>query len=1494
MSMPSIFPRWRCATPVITLLAIGLPLISALCLDVPVAFAHSLAAGDDRSHADQCISTTSLSGLGPDHMLIEADRGTFASELPLGPALIHLGAGYTLDPASADPEQFVPAELRGTAPSADERGYFLVQFAGPINVQDRNLIESAGGLIVNYVPDYAFLVSLTGAAHERVAQAARVAWTALYQPAYKISTLPQMNEPGRGDRVVLLFPDASMAEVQQRVAQAGGEILEVSDNGINKILKVALDRADIAGVAHIPEVAWIEPFQIPEWHNNQCQWVVQTWDLNNRRLWDLGLHGEGQIASVADTGIRVTHNQFFDALVPIITFGDYPDHRKVIAYKKTVATISIGFGDESHNSYHGTHTSATTAGNDEPNGGDDRDGIAKEAKIYFLDGGGYPDPGVFIPLDLNDMFIMPYEGNDAGAARIMTNSWGNPTGGAYDLMSMTSDQFMWNHPEFLIFFSNGNSAGSNTVGSPATAKNVVSAGGTRNGSDADLIYNMTSRGPTDDGRLKPTICAPAGLSSAHGAGDTGYALYWGTSMASPAMAGATVLMRQYLTDGWYPTGAEVPGNAIENSSAALLKAMAINSASPDVQNYTVPDNNIGWGRILDDDVCYFAGDQRKLALIDNTEGLLTGEYVEYQVFVADPTIPLKAAVVWSDYPGSPAVSIQLVNDLNLSATDGLNTYLGNVYSGGQSIPGGSADELNVEECVRRDNPSTGLWTFRIEGANVPLGPQPFALVISGGLGADAATVKLDRATYGGNDQIEIQVIDLDAGSSVTVDLASDTDWGGETLELTGGDGVYAGTFPLTLDCAWPGDNLLSVSDGDQVTVTYTDANPPVTLTATALVNISGPAISDVHAETITEAEITIAWNTTTPANAKVYYGATPALGSETDVTPNLLSTQAVVLPDLLPNTLIYYDVESFDNQQNGIRDDNGGFHYTVSTDFNRDVLLVIGDATFDKNDRYHSALGQSGWTYTLWEGNQAATPYVGDLGAGMASYKAVVWQTGLEQYPMFTDAARDSISRLNDLGSRLAVISHDVAWDFSDGTSPDWSQERQDWFEDELKSIWLEDPLMWLVIRGIDGDPISGDYTSGISYTPHREGAAGDGVAGNPEAGTFAYVWRNILNDDIAIRWTGDTPVGDPELAVWGGTPRKVSGNYFEWAHINVGIDDDPIRADILDKTLIWLIGHDHPSAAVVAPNGGESFSDNSISISWTEQVDSGFSIASRKIYYSDNSGDQWSLITDTAGPSPHSWDISAIPNGAQYQVRIVLEDDADPALLAADSSDEDFAITRPGGDTRGPVILAGSIASDPNPILVPYPMTLTATVSDLYTGNSDIAEAEWSMGETPAPAGSGTPMSGSFDAPVVDVSAVIDTGALTAGTETFWVRGRDAAGEWSNASSLTVQVNWIDPQSVEDILPVRFALYASSPNPFGAQTMIRFDLPHATEVSLAVFDVSGRRVCTLADRRMEPGQIALSWDGRDGGGRGVGSGIYFYRLRAGEFEAVRKLTLLK
>lgn len=100
------------------------------------------------------------------------------------------------------------------------------------------------------------------------------------------------------------------------------------------------------------------------------------------------------------------------------------------------------------------------------------------------------------------------------------------------------------------------------------------------------------------------------------------------------------------------------------------------------------------------------------------------------------TQPLEVTLVWTDYPASQNANPTLVNDIDLTVIDPLGAvYLGNVYSGGQSITGGAADRRNVEECVRLATPATGDWTVRVRAQNVPQGGrQPFALVVTGSFG----------------------------------------------------------------------------------------------------------------------------------------------------------------------------------------------------------------------------------------------------------------------------------------------------------------------------------------------------------------------------------------------------------------------------------------------------------------------------------------------------------------------------------------------------------------------------------------------------------------------------------------------------------------------------------------------------------------------------------------------------------------------------------------
>jgi len=93
---------------------------------------------------------------------------------------------------------------------------------------------------------------------------------------------------------------------------------------------------------------------------------------------------------------------------------------------------------------------------------------------------------------------------------------------------------------------------------------------------------------------------------------------------------------------------------------------------------------------------------------------------------------------------------------------------------------------------------------------------------------------------------------------------------------------------------------------------------------------------------------------------------------------------------------------------------------------------------------------------------------------------------------------------------------------------------------------------------------------------------------------------------------------------------------------------------------------------------------------------------------------------------------------------------------------------------------------------------------------------------------------------------------------------------------------------------PARFALLPNVPNPFNPSTILRFELESACEATLRIYDVAGRLVATLVDEPLGPGVHEVTWEGRDINGKPVATGVYFYQLRAGNFVANRRMSLLK
>ncbi|MBD3290054.1 T9SS type A sorting domain-containing protein [candidate division KSB1 bacterium] len=100
------------------------------------------------------------------------------------------------------------------------------------------------------------------------------------------------------------------------------------------------------------------------------------------------------------------------------------------------------------------------------------------------------------------------------------------------------------------------------------------------------------------------------------------------------------------------------------------------------------------------------------------------------------------------------------------------------------------------------------------------------------------------------------------------------------------------------------------------------------------------------------------------------------------------------------------------------------------------------------------------------------------------------------------------------------------------------------------------------------------------------------------------------------------------------------------------------------------------------------------------------------------------------------------------------------------------------------------------------------------------------------------------------------------------------------------------------DITNVRnamaFQLYPAYPNPFNPETTIRYVLPRAVEVNIAIYNLLGQRIRLLENSQMQPGAHSVHWDGRDDAGIVQTSGIYLCRIQAGEYRRSIKLTLIK
>lgn len=148
--------------------------------------------------------------------------------------------------------------------------------------------------------------------------------------------------------------------------------------------------------------------------------------------------------------------------------------------------------------------------------------------------------------------------------------------------------------------------------------------------------------------------------------------------------------------------------------------------------------------------------------------------------------------------------------------------------------------------------------------------------------------------------------------------------------------------------------------------------------------------------------------------------------------------------------------------------------------------------------------------------------------------------------------------------------------------------------------------------------------------------------------------------------------------------------------------------------------------------------------------------------------------------------------------------------------------------------------------------------------------------------------------------SALTERDFVTLTTKTEWTDALDASGFLYHIASVDSAGNESKPippdrETGKTDVPAHLALQQNAPNPFNPSTTIRYDVPApGGHVTLAVYDVQGRLVRTLLDRRESAGSKSVGWDGRNNAGSRVASGTYFYRIKSGGNVLTRKMTLLE
>lgn len=1031
----------------------------------------------------------------------------------------------TIATPPADPAR---ARLQAAVPETAVSGLFLLQFADRMQPEWRDALRSRGVDLLRFVPDDAFVVEVVSNRLGELRSLPFVRWIGVYEPRHKLHPrlMRQLATNAFGNAIevkLLANPRLGVAGISllSRVFEPGAR--SHLNASLGAVITGRILPARLATLARSPRVLWVE--LAPRMKLvDQVATLIVTGEGSGApprpHVHELGFDGRGVTVSVADSGIDLGEPD-----------GLHPD----LAGRVDAFIAYGGLPDASDEHSHGTHVAGIVAGNGATGETDDDGnlwglGVAPGAhlvaqRIFDAVGDYFPPP--------------TYEALTRDAVRngayIGSNSWGDDTQGQYDISAAEFDALVRDadaltpgEQPYVLEFSAGNAGpGGQTIGSPAVAKNVIATGATENNrfgfgiydSGQEVMADFSSRGPCEDGRIKPDITAPgtwissvksqlAGEENAWSPINANYLYQGGTSQAGPHASGAAAVLVQ-----WYRQT-----HAGANPSPALVKAALINSADdmgtaviPDGSDdgsgdggivvgdtAPVPNPDEGWGRINLENLIDPAG--VRFDFTDQGDGLATGKVAERRI-IAGPEEALKITLVYTDVPGLPAAIPALVNDLDLEvvAPDGL-LYRGNAFADGEAVAGTpEGDRINNVEAVHISTPQAGEWIVRIRAHNVVQDvhhrtngapEQDFALVVSGRLPLPGeGVISWGRDAYRAPADATIRLVDsqLASQSTVVVTVRSTTESAGFPLTLfrSSVGGSFTGRVDLAAGPVNSTDAVLQVRDKDELTVTYVDASPAGERVATALIDLTPPVVADVA--TIAEfGHVAVQWITDEPADSFVYFGITNAV---TNLVSDLgfRAQHRLELPELDAGTNYYYFIVSSDKAGNVTTNTIEGRYYRfVGPKVAAALLVYSPESTFGPDgllsetpypgiEAWTSPLDSIGLEYEVWDTSRGLVPSGNDL----RPYRLVLWRP--EELVQPSPGLVTALGAYVQQGGALFVSSFDLLTrlrELNDTNFP----------SDILHLAGFDEDKGANHLKGLAGDPVGGGIELDLNYDAFPSG----------------------------------------------------------------------------------------------------------------------------------------------------------------------------------------------------------------------------------------------------------------------------------------------------------------------------------------------------------------------------------------------------------------------